>query len=79
MTLNDKIGGIIRGTHVVSEDGLRDYHRIQAVKDAMRKRDRFERFVGIKTELKNYRVMVNFTADDKARIFNPETNQEVIL
>lgn len=82
-TLNDTIGNIIRGTHVMGDDsascGLRDYRAIQSVKNVMRKRDRFQRFVAIKSALKNYRVMVNFTADDRARVFNPQSQQEVIL
>ena len=79
MTLNDKIGNIIRDTHVMGADGLREYHAIQAVKSDMRIRDRFIRFASIKATLKNYRVMVNFTGDNKARIFNTETKTEVIL
>lgn len=79
MTLNDKIGNLIRGEHVMGEDGLRDYHRIQAVKSQMRIRDPFIRYASIKDTLKNYRVMVNFTADDKTRIFSPSKQKEVIL
>jgi hypothetical protein len=45
----------------------------------MRIRDRYIRFASIKASLKNYRVMVNYTGDDKARIFNPESKAEVIL
>jgi hypothetical protein len=79
MTLTDKIGNVIRGEHVMGDDGLRDYHRIQAVKSDMRIRDRFIRFASIKATLNPYRVMVSFTADEKVRVYAPSKQVEVIL
>jgi hypothetical protein len=84
MTLNSKLSTMMDGKHVMdtgsASDRLSTYHDIQAVKKAMLiRRDQFERFTAIKRALKNYRLMVNFTSDDKARIFDPATRTEVIL
>ena len=83
-TLNDKLASILDGNHVMdtgsAADRLGTYHDIQAVKRAMLIRaDKFQRFVAIKRALKNYRVMVNYTHDDKARVFDPATRRELVL
>lgn len=78
-TLNDKIGTIIRGEHVLGDDGLRDYHKIQAVKSDMRIRDRFVRMASIKATLNPYRVMVSLTADEKVRVYAPSKQLEILL
>lgn len=83
-TLNDKLASIMDGNHVMdtgsAADRLSTYHDIQAVKRAMLIRiDKFQRFSAIKRALKNYRVMVSYTPDDKARVFDPVTRKEVIL
>lgn len=84
MTLNTKLLAIMDGNHVMGSgsaaDRLSTYHDAQAVKKAMLiRRDQFERFTAIKKALKNYRLMVNFTGDNKTRIFDPATHSEVIL
>lgn len=80
MTLNDRIGAIIKGQHVMGdESGTRDYWAIQYVKKGMRKHQPSMRYVAIRHALKNYRVTVTQTADWKVRLLCPETQDEVIL
>ena len=79
MTLNGQLGSILRGEHVMGEDGLRDYHKIQAVKNAMRVRDRFVRFNHIKAVLHPYHVTVSLLEDERVRVWAPAKQTEVIL
>ena len=83
-TINAKLTTFLNGKHVMdtgsATDRLSTYHDVQAVKRAMLIRsDTFQRFVAIKRALKNYRVMVNYTGDDRARVYDPATQSEVIL
>jgi hypothetical protein len=78
-TLNSKLCAMLRNQHHFDDNPLADYHAVQAVKNSLRIRDKYARFLAVKTALKSYRVMVNFTADDKARIFCPATKAEVSL
>jgi hypothetical protein len=38
-----------------------------------------QRLAAVRHAVKNYRVMVNLTADEQVRIFNPESHAEVLL
>lgn len=79
-TLNDSIGAIIEGRHVMGDDpGTRDYWAVQAVKNGMRKHQPSMRYMAIKRALKNYRVTVTQTPDWKVRVFCPSSQVEVIL
>ncbi len=77
--LHDKIRKVIDGEHVMGEDGLRDYHKVETVKSDLRIRDRRIRFLSVKSVLAPYRVMVSLTADEKVRIYSPSKQLEVIL
>ena len=82
MTLNQLYRPVIDGAHCMSNtapDGLRDYWTVQAIKDAKRKRDVVQRLAAVRHAVKNYRVMVNLTADEQVRIFNPDSHAEVLL
>jgi hypothetical protein len=81
MTLNERIGSVIDGHHVMGQDGLGDYHTVQRVKKAMRKHQPSMRYVAIKQALKNYRVIVTQTPEPvrKVRVFCPATQAEVVL
>jgi len=82
MTKNEQYRRIIDGTHCMSNgpaDGLRDYWTVQAIKGAARMKDTVQRLVAIRRAVKNYRVMVNLTADEQVRIFDPDSKAEVSL
>ncbi len=82
MTKNEQYRRLIDGTHCMSNtpgDGLRDYWTVQAVKGAARVKDAVERLMAIRKAVKNYRVMVNLTEDERVRIFNPESKDEVLI
>lgn len=81
-TLNDSIGAVIAGQHVMGVDGLRDYHAVQAVKAvkaAKRIKSDVARYMAIQKSLKNWRVLVSFTVDERIRIMSYATQAEVIL
>ena len=80
MTKTSGLMKILEGAHVLGDDGLRDYHVAQRVKNANRKRKDLlgSRFLAVRQELKNYRVMVSLT-DDDVRIYRPDTRQEYFL
>ena len=64
---------LIGGSHVMGEDGLRDYHAARAVINATRRRDPFP---AIREALKNHRVMVSYDGQGIVRIFRPDTGQK---
>jgi hypothetical protein len=80
MTLNESIGAIIAGQHVMGDEpGTRDYWAVQYVKKGMRKHQPSMRYMAIKRALKNYRVTVTQTPDWKVRVFCPATKLEIVL
>lgn len=55
----------IAGTAYLGDDGLRDYHRAQAVKAALRRKIPSERLSGVREALNQYRVTAWLNANGK--------------
>jgi hypothetical protein len=73
----EQILAVIRNSHVMGEDGLRDYHAARAARDANRKGTTQARFSAMKTALKNHRVTVSLDSGmGTIRIRNNETRAE---
>lgn len=71
---------LLDGSHVMDEDGLRNYHVAKRVVNANRKPKALlgSRLTAVRQELKNYRVMVSIR-DNDIRVYRPDTNQEWYL
>lgn len=77
MTLSRKLMDLISGAAYIPAP-LADYHRVQDVKAAARKRNAVERWSAIRVALKAYRVMVTMQGE-QTRIYNPSTGAEIVL
>lgn len=54
---------VIKGSHVMGENGLRDYHAARAARDANRCGTTDSRFEAMRKALKNHRVTVKHVFD----------------
>ena len=73
----EQILGVIRDSHVMGVDGLRDYHAARAARDANRCVTTQARFSAMRRALKDHRVQVTLdTGLGVIRIRNAETGKE---
>lgn len=70
---------LLDGQHVMGADSLKVYHDARAARNGLLKREPIARTMAIQRALKNYRVGVFHTQDERTRIVNYATKAEVIL
>ncbi len=64
---------LIEGSHVMGADSLTAYYDARRVRNALLKHEPIARTMEIQRALKNYRVGVFHTCDDRTRILNYDT------
>jgi hypothetical protein len=77
-----KVGSLtdlIAGSHVMGENGLRDYHVAAAAIKALRLRAFSERLNAIRVALKNHRVQVSYDDQGVIRVFRPDRGAELFF
>ena len=68
MSLTVKIMSVLHGSAYLGDDGLRDYHRAQAVKAALRRREPSARLAGVREALSQYRVTAWLREDGRIHL-----------
>ena len=68
MTLNQRIMDVIKGQGYLPDSDLRDYHKAQAIKAALRRHDPLEKLSGVREALAQYRVSAWLEPDGKIRL-----------
>ena len=64
-TLTKQIMAVLEGSAYLGPDGLRDYHRANAVKAALRRKDPHSRLSGVREALNQYRVSAWLTESNE--------------
>lgn len=68
MNMTQTIMAAIKGTAYMGDDGLRDYHKAQAVKAALRRKNPRHRLSGVREALNQYRVSAWLTDNEQIRL-----------
>jgi len=75
-----KLSEMLKGTHVMEpENGLKAYHAAKDSIDAGRMKDDYLRVTKIKGVLKNFHVIVSPGPNGSARVYRPDTQQEIFV
>ena len=79
MSKIEQLTRLIEGSHVMGADSLTAYYDARRARNGLLKREPIARTMEIQRALKNYRVGVFHTQDNRTRILNYDTKAEVIL